>query len=225
MKLKARVLAIVVLGLVAGAANAVVTFVNLGIVAPPATLGPYSVPAFSQVPQAAISNGTSVTQVPGGPNGAVLTLSQLTQKATVPLGGWNNWSNGYTGAVYFTTTNATPLTRLITLPAGTKAFYFYTEGDNFATVNVTVTPSPGAPVTQSVTTPNGANGFGFFTSGEDLVSVQVDIDPAASGFAVGEFGLNSARAQAIPTLQPEMLAATLLLLLGAGIWARRRRRA
>ncbi len=64
-----RLLLAVGLGCV-GMANAAVTFVDLGTAAPPPTLGPCTTTAFSQVAQAAITNGTSVTSIPGGPSGA-----------------------------------------------------------------------------------------------------------------------------------------------------------
>ncbi|MFN8332426.1 MAG: hypothetical protein U0T81_14620 [Saprospiraceae bacterium] len=44
----------------------------------------------------------------------------------VPAGGWATWSHGYTGDVYATFGGA--LSRTITLPTNTRAFYLYIEG-------------------------------------------------------------------------------------------------
>src|SRR6266478_8857200 len=128
MKRKTMFLAAIALSVVAVAANAGIVSVNLGTAAPPTAVGPYFMGVFSQVPQAAIANGTSVASIPGGPGGTSLGVAPNMVKQTVGAG-WATWSNGYTGAVYTELTAATTTT--VTLPASSHAFYLYAEPNSF----------------------------------------------------------------------------------------------
>lgn len=72
--------------------------------------------------------------------------------------GWATWSHGYTGDVYYEQSN----TVTITLPAGTRAFYLYIEGNNFGTANITATANDGTtsgPI--PVVGASGARYYGF----------------------------------------------------------------
>jgi hypothetical protein len=165
-----------------------------GTNAPPSTLGPYTMTAFGPDPQP-LGEVSGVSD----PAGTIFFDPRL-HHDTVPDGGWNNWSHGYTGDVYDTCfdngsgcTAADPSHVRITLPAGTNAFYFYSEANTFDTFTLQATAQDGTtsgPV--QVTTPGGAKYFGFYgTGGATLAHIDVTAnDP--SGFAVGEFGINPA---------------------------------
>ncbi len=171
------------------AAGAAVTFVNGGTAAPAATLGPFTMTPFGVD---ATPDNTDVTSVvdPAG----TLTFNQPVSKRTVGSG-WSTWSHGYTGSVYFNngadegdTNNLT-----IGLPAGTSAFYFYAEPNDFDPPwNVTATAQDGTtsgPI--SVSGSGGATYFGFYGNpANPLVSISINAEAGASGFAVGEFGIS-----------------------------------
>ena len=104
--------------------------------------------------------------------------------------GWNNWSHGYTGDVYYSLIGGN---MTITLPANTRGFYFYMEKNLFGTANLTATANDGTtsgPI--PVTTPNGAQYYGFYTTSASclLTTITVNIPAGNVGFAVGEFGIN-----------------------------------
>jgi hypothetical protein len=105
--------------------------------------------------------------------------------------GWATWSHGYTGDVY-DTLGAEDLTQAtITLPAGTKAFYFYAEPQQFATFSVAATAQDGTtsgPIT--VQGNSGAQYFGFYGTGSATLSSITVTTADPTGFAVGEFGIN-----------------------------------
>jgi hypothetical protein len=148
---------------------------------PPATLGPYTMTAFGPDGR---PDGTTVSDVPD-PAGTIAFSPSLTH--THVGVGWATWSHGYTGDVYFT--GGTQIT--ITLPAGTKAFYFYAEPNQFAVFSVQATAQDGTtsgPI--PVQGQAGAQYFGFYGTGAaTLASITVTTaDP--TGFAVGEFGIN-----------------------------------
>jgi hypothetical protein len=107
--------------------------------------------------------------------------------------GWASWSHGYTGDVYHTArltgTQRDSLT--MTLPAGTRAFYFYVEPDNtVGTYSITASSGGTSSGPVDVAGASGARYFGFFcSSGNDFITtVTVTAASAAGGFAVGEFG-------------------------------------
>jgi hypothetical protein len=150
---------------------------------PPATLGPYTMTAFGPDGR---SDGATVADVPD-PAGTIGFSPSLTH--THVGVGWATWSHGYSGDVYFT--GGTQIT--ITLPAGTKAFYFYAEPNQFAVISVQATAQDGTtsgPI--PVQGQAGAQYFGFYGTGSaTLASITVTTaDP--TGFAVGEFGINPA---------------------------------
>ena len=142
MKIRSLALTLSALALAAAsfAANADIVFTNLGTDAPPASVGSHGLVPFDQGPQAAISDFTNVTAIPGGPNGTSVGLSVASSKRTVG-GSWGTWSHGYTGAVYYPN-GATTVT--LNLPAGTEAFYVYAEPDPFSYQNITATSNTGA---------------------------------------------------------------------------------
>jgi hypothetical protein len=155
-----------------------------GTSAPPLTLGPYLMtpfPADAQ-PEEAV---TSVA----GPTGA-LGLSPALEHCP-DRGCWATWSNGYNGDVYV----AGPQTITLTLPAGTKAFYFYAEPDEFETFSFTATSSNGT--TSGAVPVNGNAGaryFGFYGTGSSTISSITVSGADPDGFAVGEFGISDGTA-------------------------------
>jgi hypothetical protein len=156
-----------------------------GTAAPPATLGPYTMTQFGPDGR---TLGESVSDVsdPAGTIGFTpsLTHARVTQ-------GWATWSHGYTGDVY--STGGTTIT--ITLPAGTKAFYFYAEPQQFAVFSVEATAQDGTtsgPI--PVQGNSGAQYFGFYGNGSATLSSITVTTADPTGFAVGEFGINPAAA-------------------------------
>jgi Bacterial Ig-like domain len=154
-----------------------------GTAAPPTTLGPYTMTPFAADSRPLLED---VSDVPA-PDAGTLQFDRSMNHRKVGTG-WATWSHGYTGDVYFSN-DANQV--VMTLPANTKAFYFYAEPDIQETFNVTATASDGTtsgPI--PVNGNSGAQYFGFYTTdGSSLSTIQVDVDPGASGFAVGEFGI------------------------------------
>ncbi len=158
-----------------------------GANAPPATLGPYTMAPFGLDPQTIGVNVSGVSD-PAGTIGFTPDLNhdRIGQ-------GWATWSHEYTGDVYDTFDNGSedPTQATITLPAGTKAFYFYAEPQQFALLQIQATAQDGTtsgPI--DVQGSAGAQYFGFYgTGGATLASITVTTtDP--TGFAVGEFAIN-----------------------------------
>ena len=175
------------LAVASASANAAVLFQNLGTSAPPASVGTHTLTPFDQAPQAAIANLTNVSTIPGSPIGGTLGISPASNKRVIG-NGWATWSHGYTGVVYYNNggTSAT-----LTLPAGTKAFYFYVASDSFGLYNFTaVTDSGTTSGAVPVEGQAGAGGFAFYsTAGETISSITVTV-AGTSGFAIGEFGIS-----------------------------------
>jgi hypothetical protein len=149
---------------------------------PPATLGPYTMTAFGPDPQP-INQGPVVTSV-NDPAGTV-SFSPPLNHSTVG-NGWDTWSHGYTGDVYWTTGS----TITMTLPAGTRAFYFYAEPNTFAVFDVTATAQDGTtsgPI--QVQGNSGATYFGFYATGTPNIESITVTTTDTTGLGVGEFGI------------------------------------
>ena len=159
-----------------------------GTAAPPAKLGPYLMASFEADGR---PDGQEVRGVraPGG--AGILRFGQPLDHRRVG-DSWGTWSHGYRGDVYFTNGRDQVV---MTLPESTKAFYFYAEPNDFSTFTVRATANDGSesgPV--AVRGRAGAKYFGFYTTGRSSVrAVTVTVDPDAQGFAVGEFGIYSAK--------------------------------
>jgi hypothetical protein len=183
------VLAVVGLGFIQGlakAAPAPVIFSDApGTSAPPTTLGPYQMTPFPADTQAVDATVSSVA----GPTGD-LGFSPALEHCLTPNseGCWQTWSNGYSGDVYATSSGSITMT----LPPGTKAFYFYAEPDEFMTFSITATSDDG---TTSGSVPvageNGAEYFGFYATGSATISTITVTGADPDGFAVGEFGVSN----------------------------------
>ena len=163
-----------------------------GTASPPSTLGPYTMTAFGPDSQQVCPNaGSSVTGVTD-PAGTIGFSQALRHDHAGTVGCWATWSHQYTGDVYDTiaATDRTQVT--IRLPSGTNAFYFYAEPNQFQVLTITATAQDGTtsgPV--AVQGNSGAQYFGFYgTGGETLSSITVTTSDT-TGFAVGEFGINT----------------------------------
>ena len=212
-------------------AQALVVFQDLGTSAPPLRLGGVPVQSFSAADQAAIADDTQVTTIPGSPIGGALTLNLPACKATIPTT-WNGWSHGYTGPIYQTAGGApcdppplaSPDTRVLTLPLGTKAFYFYANQNQDDTVQTITATTDTGTTSGPIVIPavvSTANGYGFFsTAGENIATITITTsDP--TGFGFGEFGIGVPIP--IPALDDRVRLALILLCLISGMIAVRRR--
>jgi hypothetical protein len=158
-----------------------------GTGSPPVTLGAYTMSPFATDPR---SDGTAVTSI-SGPTGTLdLSASALVETVGV---GWNTWSNGYTGSVYwFGSGNQGSSTSVtITLPPHTAAVYFYAEPDEYATYDLSASANNGTTSgDQTVYGNSGASYFGFYAvSGTTINTITVS---CPDDFALGEFGIASA---------------------------------
>ncbi len=163
-----------------------------GTAAPPPTLGGYTMFKFVDDTRPFSGLASIVTDVNASNDCPVgISFAPAMGHREVPAGGWNNWSHGYTGDVYMTSILAA--TRTITLPANTRAFYFYAEGNLFNTVSISAVANDGTssgPI--PVTTPNGAQYYGFYTTGNNcmLTTITISVSGTSFGYAIGEFGIN-----------------------------------
>lgn len=167
-----------------------------GTAPPPPTLGPYTMTPFAP---------DNVNLV--NPYGPIIYNTTSVATLTLPCGGsigfspaqdhrrvgfsWGNWSHGYTGDVYY----GNGLVQTITLPAGTGAFYFYAEPDQYGTFSIQATAQDGtaSPIIPVLSDPNvgGASYFGFYnTNGVPLTSITVTNLSGGSSVAIGEFAIS-----------------------------------
>jgi hypothetical protein len=172
--------------------SATIFIQDLGIVAPPSTLGGQTMTTFARDTRPESTTGEpapAVMTVPS-PLGGNITFNSPLTHFTIRPDGWSTWSHGYRSDVYFDP--ATSLT--MTLPAGTTAFYFYAEPNLFGLFNFIVTTSDGDTAVVSsggldIEGNSGAHGFGFYTSNTTITNILVTTVSGANGFAVGEFGI------------------------------------
>ena len=177
------------------AASADILFQNLGTATPPAALGGHTMAPFDQAPQAAITDLTpGIAVIPGSPVAGTLGVSAAATKYTVgsTWGSAVTWGHGYLGPVFYSASNPV----ILTLPANTKAFYFYTQSAYIGTWNITAATDSGAtsgPISVSTgfSAPTSANGFGFYsTAGENITSITIT-SSAPPGLGLGEFGIST----------------------------------
>ena len=176
------------------AASADILFQNIGNVAPPAQLGSHTMTPFDQTPQAAIVEFSTVTSIPGGPGGTFVGVSPASNKVTDGVS-WNAATSWPGGASVFFFSGYGVSSQTLTLPANTKAFYFYVESNSYTTsYEYTVTTDSGATSTPTVVAGNGGgHGFGFYsTAGENITTITVSGNGlSGAGFLMGQFGISS----------------------------------
>jgi hypothetical protein len=204
--LKSSIFAAALVALVTVPASAAtITFVDLGIVAPPATIGGHTMTPFGNDARAVIADVNDVAS----PLGGILGFSSTVSHREIGFG-WSTWSHGYTGDVYFTGATQSVQSLTFSLPALTSAFYFYAEPEPFAVFQMTAMAADGtASGAIPVDGTSGAHGFAFYS---DSAITTIQISCAGCTFAVGEFGISAGAAAAVP--EPASM-----ILLGSGIAA------
>ena len=192
--------------LVAAPAKAVITAVDLGTAAPPATLGGYTMTPFAADPTPPYTVVTSVASPLGGSVTFDIGLSHRVVGAS-----WGTWSHGYSGDVYYTD-GAQSVT--LTLPANTAAFYLYAEPNPFSLHTITVTANDGTSLSVHVHGDHGANGYGFYLSGPGSLT-SLTVSSPTTDFAIGEFGI--AKLSGTPTVPEGWTGSTGLWVLGLSL--------
>jgi hypothetical protein len=172
-------------------AQAQVTFVDLGTAAPPDVLGAWEVAPFPNDWRGE-EEVTSVPPPASSPVTGDLLFDQPLMHYQVN-DGWDSWSHGYDGDVYHLDELLYGNELTLTLPEGTRAFYFYLQPNFLGELNFQVTSGPlsdPAIANVGIDGDAGARGFGFYTDGSDLETITIaGLDTWPDGFAVGEFGI------------------------------------
>ncbi len=130
---------------------------------------------------------TSVSGV-SGPTGRIGFSHTLVHERVgnkKKAGYWKTWSNRYHGDVYYSSSVVT-----ITLPAGTKAFYFYAEPNTQSKFNIAAASGGTSSGAIAVRGKRGAKFFGFAAKGGGHLSSVSVASSDSSGFAIGEFGIH-----------------------------------
>jgi hypothetical protein len=155
-----------------------------GLSSPPPTLGGYTLTPF---PDDARANLTTVTSVPG-PLGGSLGFSPSVSLREIG-DGWDTWSHGYAGDVYFAA-GATTLT--LTLPPRTLAFQFYLQPEVWDLFEFQVSSGGTLSPVFTVDGDSGARYVGIHSTdpASPLTTIVIqNTDGLAEGFAVGEFAI------------------------------------
>ncbi len=171
---------------------------------PPATLGGYPMTPFGPDGYAGVQYISSVP-APGG-GSVAFSPGVYTYPATSLVG---QWTAGYTGNVYF---NDGVAGFTMTLPPGTKAFYFYGEPNACGAWNVTATTDNGT--TTGPVYVSGVCGpapspryFGFYSTGAATISsIAFSTDAPYAGVIVGQFGINAGAPAPKPTDPPKVMS-------------------
>lgn len=202
---------------------------ELNTAAPPAKLG-----IFDMVPFASdatpIGNSSLSVPVPLGstPVGNVGFSTELFHyKANSAPLAWATWSNGFNGHVYhydLTAVSEPAQTDSITLtlPASTKAFYFYVEPEFFGPFDfqISATTADGGSnmiPAQLINGQGNAKGYGFYVAdaaAPSLTTVSIaGTDTWPGGFAIGQFAINGTPGPGVPD------SGTTSVMLGAALAA------
>jgi hypothetical protein len=106
-------------------------------------------------------------------------------------GYWMTWGHGYHGDAYWVNPSV-----VITLPVGTRAFYFYAEPEDPQSYSVTARTPDATSGAVKVRGFGGARFFGFVArGGADLSTVEITSTDRyvgrrhPGGFAIGEFAI------------------------------------
>jgi hypothetical protein len=144
-----------------------------------------------------------------------LAFDSPVQKAYIGSG-WNTWSNGYTGEVYY---NGGDTTLTIALPSSIVAFDLYVEPTAHDLFEIAVTAVNGTTtsLSQFVSGKADAKYFGFYATDEDTIS-SITIADKSGGLAAG-FAIGQLRVASVP--EPLTVGGTLVAL-GFGLLMRKK---
>jgi hypothetical protein len=163
------------------------SYLNLGLVACPAQVGPYQVTPAATDTSALYSFVSTVAM----PTGGTLGISPALDHRRIG-GGWGTWSHTYTGDLYASSSSSVSAATL-TLPDGTGAFAFFLEPNLHPSVDCTVTctTADGGSLQESASIAGnaGATGFAFYCTTSPLSSISISVPTSAGGFALGEFSI------------------------------------
>jgi hypothetical protein len=155
-----------------------------GTSAPPARLGPYIT---QPLPFESRTIGRHVSTIRTKAGNIRLTAAGEIDGIG---NGWESWSNGYAGDVYFFAANGAHGRTSVTLklPKGTKALYFYAEPQLYETLSLRASANNGTSSgDKTITGSAGATYFGFYASrGHTIRTITVR---SVGEFALGEFGI------------------------------------
>ena len=188
-----------------------------GTAAPPTGLGGYVMTPFGLDNVNAVNGSqnfnTSTVAVPaGGCSGSIAFTPNLDHRrvgVSFPA-----WSHGYTGDVYMGQNNTSIK---ITLPAGTKAFYFYAADEGYdpannnypgITYDVKADGDDGSTSGMiPVLSPQGAKYFGFYATGGSSL-MMITVTSSGPRPVIGEFGISC---QSSPKMPSDQKAGSLLV--------------
>jgi hypothetical protein len=188
--LLASIVALVATLALASSASAAVIFTgNPSGSAPPATLGPYSLTQFPDDPR---PHGAQIAEVPSPLGGNVLLAPPMFHFENA----WGSaWAPGAPRYTYFS--NGLP-TGTLTMPAGTGAFNFYLEPDDFGVRTFEAVAQDGTSsgsVSVSASS-SGGRYFGFYATGPDTIDHvnirNTSVGAGRNGFGIGAFGIAGA---------------------------------
>lgn len=172
----------------ASAAGEIVFDGVAGASAPPAVLGGYTMAPFGPDGAAQYSLVDAVPSPEGSSLGFGGNLKVL--GAGESTGGW---TPAYGGHVYSQMAPYGPMT--LTLPPGTKAFYFYAKPDpctgwwDYA-ISATTPDGTTSGLVQCGTNGQAARFFGFYTNGNGTIeSITIQTDYSAVSSVIGQFGI------------------------------------
>jgi hypothetical protein len=198
---------LLVMFLCVGMAQAQIVFDNSpGSGAPPATLGPYTM---TSIPETRADR--SLVSTIASPLGGDISLSSDYEIRTVGSTWASVWASGYTGKIYFSGNSSV----VLTMPANTKAFYFYAQPDQYGTFDISAqtqdgtSSGPQAIVSSSPPLITQASYFGFYvptsSPSTNIVTITISITGiiAGYGFGFGQMGINSC---SLPNITQEPVA-------------------
>lgn len=145
---------------------------------PPATLGGFTMTPVP-FPGAPACTGIAPPSLPtpGGPIGITPWVDSRCIGS-----GWSTWSHGYSGDVYFSNGSTS---QSVTLPAGTRAVYFYVEPNPFAVHNFEVIADGVSSGIFSADGSGGARYVGVYNPSGTVNNIRINCEV---DFASGEYG-------------------------------------
>ncbi|GAB3545948.1 T9SS type A sorting domain-containing protein [Spirosoma fluminis] len=160
---------------------------------PPPTLGGYTM---TSVTDSRAADRSEVSFVNSPLRGSIGFSPNFLIVQPLPLNDANwyfYWGNGYTGKVYANY----GLTFTLTLPAGTKAFYFYAQPESIGTYKIQATTQNGTSSGEIQATGSSnsdiasAKYFGFYVNqpGVTIETITITTENSNTGIGIGQFGI------------------------------------